>query len=432
MTNRVIAVSLGAAIALLGALGSNSGTFMAAGPEHPNVVIEWNQTMLDTFATAGVPPPPGNRLGGIVQSAVFDAVNGIELRYSAIHVQPAAPADASPQAAAVNAAYTVLVGLFPGQKASLDIALAASIAELQDDEDGASMASGLVWGKTVANQTMAWRATDGFNAPAPPYSFGTMPGQWQPTPGGSGAPKFQQLATTAPFALTSPSQFRPTGPPLLTSAAYTASFNEVKAYGGLTSTVRTLFQTETARFWQLDTPTAMWDRVADSLAVEKHLNLLSTARLLAQVDDAIADASFAIWDAKVAFNFWRPMTAIVNAGIDGNPDTSPDLTWQPLMTTPYFQEYPSAHSGVSSAAAYILASTFGQDTSFNVTSAGLPGVTRTFDSFQSGVNQVADARVFAGFHFRFSCNEAITLGSNVGAYVYAHLIRPAGDSDAVS
>jgi PAP2 superfamily len=213
----------------------------------------------------------------------------------------------------------------------------------------------------------------------------------------------------------------------MTSARYTKDFNEVKAIGGAISSVRTSYQAQTAMFWQDDTPTAMWDRVADSLALEHHLNLLQTARLLALTDISIADATIAVWDAKNAFNSWRPVTAIVDAGLDGNPNTLPDSAWLPLMTTPYFQEYPSAHSGVSSAAATVLASRFGDDTSFTVTSAGLPGVTRTFTSFSQAVAQVADARVLAGFHFRFSCDDGITLGSRTATYVEGKMMLPAHD-----
>ena len=421
--------TLAVLIALAVTIALPSGVSQAAAT-HTNVVIEWNQTMLATFAAANVAPPPANRAGAIVQSAVFDAVNGIGRRYTAIHVQPAAPADASPQAAAASAAYTTLVALFPARKPALDAALATSLARMQDDDsDTASISQGLDWGKTVADQIVSWRAADGFGAPAAPYTFGTMPGDWQATPGGSGAPKFRQLATTTPFALTSPSQFRPAGPPPLDSARYAASFNEVKELGGQTSIERTPTQTETAKFWQLDTPTAMWDRVADSLATDHHLNTLKSARLLAFVNIAIADSLIGVFDAKNAFNYWRPVTAIANAGVDGNPDTDADPTWLPLLVTPYFQEYPSAHSGVSSAAASILASEFGASTEFTTTSAGLPGVTRSFDSFADAVAQVADARVLAGFHFRFSCDDAIVLGDNVGAYVRATLMRQTSIDD---
>jgi hypothetical protein len=315
----------------------------------------------------------------------------------------------------IGASYTAQVLLFPSQKAALDADLAASIAAISDDGSDPSIANGLAWGTSVANQIVAWRSTDGFNATAPPYVFGTAPGAWQVTPGGSGPPKFRTLATTTPFALTSPSQFRPAGPPALDSALYASALNEVEAFGSATSTVRTPFQTETAKFWQLDTPIDMWDRVADTLAHENHFNLMRSARLLAFLNIAEADAAIAVWDAKQKFNFWRPVTAI------GDP------TWAPLLVTPYFQEYPSGHSGVSSAAATILASFFGPDDQFTVTSNGLPGVNRSFTSFSDAISQVTDARVFAGFHFRFSCNDASQMGVQVANYAESTLMQKVSD-----
>jgi hypothetical protein len=409
-------------VATFAAGGAGIPVALAARPA--NVAIVWNQTMLTTLTTAAVPPPAANRLGAIVQSAVFDAVNGIEHRYTPIHVQPAAPDEADPHAAVAGAAYETLVKLFPAQQPALDAALASSMAGLQDEGDSGSVVAGFAWGKFVGDATLAWRAADGFSATPPPYTFSSAAGQYQPTPGGSGPPKFRTLATTMPFALASPSQFRPAGPPALTSDRYTAAFREVKALGGLTSTGRSTYQTQTATFWQVDTPTGQWDRVADYLAMTNHLNLMASARLLARVNIAIADATIAVFDAKNAYNFWRPATAIVQADSDGNPDTISDATWLPLLITPYFQEYPSAHSAISSAAATTLASVFGPNTQFTVTSSGLPGVTRSFTSFSDAVAQVGEARILAGFHFRFSVDDGIALGSNVGGFVDANVMRP--------
>jgi hypothetical protein len=430
MRRTAVLCAFGTAIALSGALAAPGGV---GASEDTNTVISWNRIMLATFATASVPAPAGTRLGAIVQAAVFDAVNGVEPRYTPIHVAPAAPDGASPQAAAVGAAYTALVTLFPSQKATLDADLAASIAAMNGNEDDSNsgVASGLAWGNTVAGQIVAWRATDGFNSVLPPYVQGSAPGDWQPTPGGSGPPKlppkFRTLAVTTPFAMTSPSQFRPAGPPALTSEEYAEDFNEVKAYGSATSSVRSAYQTETAKFWQLDTVTAIWDRVADSLAEAHHFSLLRSARLLAMVDMAEADAAIAVWDAKNKFNFWRPVTAIAQAALDGNPATTADPSWSPLLVTPYFQEYPSGHSGASSAAASVLASFFGNHAKFTVTSDGLPGVTRSFTRFSDAVAQVADARVFAGFHFRFSCDDAAQMGKQVAHYAESTLMRRLGD-----
>jgi hypothetical protein len=420
------------AIRVLGALLASVGVLVAPGPmaaqasSETNVVTQWNRTLLSALATAGTPPPAAIRIGAIVQAAVFDAVNGIEPHYTAIHVAPAAPEGASRKAAAAGAAHTALVLLFPTQKTALDADLSAFIAAMNGGE---GIASGLAWGDAVATQIVAWRSGDGFNATPPGYAQGTNPGDWQPTPGGSGPPRFRTLATTTPFALSSPSQFRPAGPPALTSAQYTADFNEVKAFGSATSTVRTATQTETARFWQLDNPTGIWDRVADSLAESHHLNVLRTARLLALVNAAEADAVIAVFDAKNAFNFWRPVTAVAQAASDGNPDTSTEAGWLPLMTTPYFQEYPSAHSGVSTAATGALASYFGEHVAFTVTSAGLPGVERSFSNFSDAIAQVGNARVWAGFHFRFSCSDASVMGTQVAHRAVSTLMRPLGEQD---
>jgi PAP2 superfamily len=398
--------------------------------DHASMVVDWNLTMLSTFASVNLPPPVASRDGAIVQAAVFDAVNGIEPRYTPIHVAPTAPHGASRAAAAANAAYTSLVSLFPAQKVSLDAALQASLGTITEDEedDNRSIALGLAWGKTVADDIVAWRAGDGFSTPSPPYNFGTALGDWQPTPDangvpGSGPPKFRSLATTVPFALTSPSQFRPAGPPALSSARYAQDYNEVKSLGSKTGSARSAFQTQTAVFWQVDTPLAMWDRVADMLAEHHRNSLLESARVLALVNLALADATIAIWDAKNAFNSWRPVTAINTAGGFGNSATTPEPGWLPLLATPYFQEYPSAHAGVSSAAASVLATIFGQHATFTVTSAGLPGVVRTFNSFNEAVAQVADARVYAGFHFRFSCDVAIQMGEQVAGQVESKLMR---------
>jgi hypothetical protein len=205
----------------------------------------------------------------------------------------------------------------------------------------------------------------------------------------------------------------------LTSTQYAADFNEVKAWGGTTSSLRTAYQAETATFWAVDSPTGMWNRIADTLALKHHKNLLATARLLAMLNLSEADAGIAIWDAKNTFNTWRPVTAIAAA--------EPNLSWQSLITTPAFQEYPSGHSGVSGAALTVLSSTFGTGDSFTVTSAGLPGVGRTFSSFSDAAAQVADARVFAGIHFRFACTDANAVGVSVANYLKRTLMVRVSD-----
>jgi hypothetical protein len=187
--------------------------------------------------------------------------------------------------------------------------------------------------------------------------------------------------------------------------------------GSLNSAVRNAFQTQTALFWNGDTPVVIWDRGADDLADSNHLTLTDSARLLARMNVAMADAVIAIWNAKNTFNRWRPITAIQQALTDGNPDTDPDAGWTPLIVTPVHQEYPSGHAGVSNAGASTLALFFGDDTSLSLTSFGLPGVERDYTSFSSAVAQVSDARVFAGIHFRFSCDDAVLMGTEIADLV---------------
>jgi len=417
--SRRIAIIAAAAAAAVPLAAAVPATAAAAGSATApaDTVTQWNLTMIAGLEAAGVPPPPSARIGAIVQASVFDAVNGITRRYASYHVAPAAPPGASRAAAAASAAYTALVALIPAQKPLFDAQLAATLAQISDDpsDPGQSVERGLGWGQTVAGAILAWRAADGFDAVLPPYVAGSAPGDWQPTPPLFGPPLFRQFATMTPFALTSPSQFLPPGPPRLASARYTGDLAEVQALGSAASSVRTPEQTQTAIFWQADTAAAMWNRVADQLAQAHHATLTHNARQLALMNIALADATIGIWNAKNTYNFWRPVTAI---------RVGADPAWTPLLPTPAFQEYPSGHSGISSAAAAVLAAFYGNNTSFSVTSAGLEGTERDFTSFSSAVQQVEDARIYAGFHFRFSCIDGATLGAQVASYVTHTLMQP--------
>jgi len=363
-----------------------------------DVATDWNRTMVDALEVDKTPPPPSARVGAIVQSAVFDAVNGIARRYTPMHVLPDAPRGASRAAAAAGAAHEALVTLFPAQQAMLDQRLADTISQIADasKRDDRSIAEGLQWGKTVADETLAWRATDGINTVPPTYAPAGIPGRWAPTPPAFVLmPLFRQFATMTPFALASPDQFLPAPPPPLTSARYARDFNEVKALGSANSTIRTPEQTQTAIFWQSDTPTAIWNRVADDLAQQRGRSMLAGARILALMNISLADSAIAIWNAKNTYDTWRPITAIQQAGSDGNSDTSPDPNWTPLLATPAFQEYPAGHPGVSNGGATVLASFYGDDTPFTATSNSLPGVERSFTSLSSAIGQIENARVWA-------------------------------------
>jgi hypothetical protein len=233
-----------------------------------------------------------------------------------------------------------------------------------------------------------------------------------------------QLATTTPWVILSPSQFRTAGPPAMTSDQYLADYNETKNMGSATSSSRTDDQTLYANFWQAGNPPDYFDPVVLSLAAQHHFSMVQTARLLALVNLAMADAIIGCWDAKYTYSFWRPITAIQLADTDGNDNTIADQTWTPLITTPAFPEYPSAHSCVSGAATRILSQTFGEETSFNVGSDAMLGVTRRFTNFSAALQEIMNARVFGGIHFGTACVDGTALGISVGDYVMAHALRP--------
>jgi hypothetical protein len=390
-----------------------------------NEITDWNQTMLTAMLTTPVTPAPvATRVGAIVQSAVFDAVNGIERRYTAIYVPPTGPSGASVRAAAVQAAYATLVNLFPNQKAKFDQQRTTSLAAIDDSSD--AVQQGLSWGQSVADQIWAWRSHDGFsNAPAP-YLGGTQAGQWRPTPPAMAPGLVPQLASTTPWVIQSPSQFRTQGPAEMTGDQYTADFNETKAMGSATNSGRTADQTLYANFWQAGNPPDYWDQVATSLAAQRHFSLGRTARLLALVNLGLADAIIGCWDAKYNYSSWRPITAIQLGDTDANDATNPDASWTPLITTPPFPEYPSAHSCASGAAARILSQTFGEESSFEVVSNVMPGATRKFTSFSAALAEVVNARIYGGIHFRTACVDGTALGFAVGDYVLAHALRPTG------
>jgi membrane-associated phospholipid phosphatase len=225
--------------------------------------------------------------------------------------------------------------------------------------------------------------------------------------------------------MTSPSQFLPPPPPALTSTRYTVDFNETKTIGNAATSPPELV--DTALFWdgQADSAATIWNRVADSLADEHHSTLVGNARRFALLNVAMADAVIAVWNAKNTYNAWRPITAIQHADIDGNPATERDPNWNPVLVTPPHQEYPSGHSGVSSAAATELAAFFGSRTPFTVTTDALPSGTtsRTYASFADAIADVALARVAAGIHFRFSCEAAVRMGTSIADHARSTQMR---------
>ena len=401
-------------------------------------VTDWNQHMLRAGTVGGTSPIVMSRVAAIVQASVFDAVNGIDRKYAPVHVPPAGPADASRRAAAVEAAYTALVALYPAQKSIFDARLAVSLTAIASDphETSVGIASGIAWGQTAANGILSWRATDGFAPAPPPFVGGTAVGEWRPTPPGLLPGAGPQFAYMTPWSIAAPSQFRPGGPPALTSARYAADFNETKTMGSISSSTRTADQTIYAWFWAASTATYLWNNVADSLIErgdedddsgrwgEGRNSLLENARVLALLDLAMADAGIACWEAKYHYVFWRPVTAIPLADTDGNPATSADPSWAPLFATPAHPEYPSGHSTVSGAAAVVLASFFGEKKHFTMDNDLLIGVTRSFQSFTQALDEVKNARIFAGIHFRSACDDGQATGIQVANWVLDNALLP--------
>ena len=397
-------------------------------------VLYWNNVVLRSIQTAATPGALQARQAAIVHVAMFDAFNGVERRYTQIHVTDLSPRrGASRRAAVVQAAYASLVALFPSQINALTADREASLASIAADEaieNSESIERGLEWGQRVAEEIIAWRNADGLSTAPSTYVGSLAPGKWRPTPrppttpGGPEQPGlpggFPTLATTTPFVIPSPSSFRSTtGPPALTSAQYAAEFNEVKLVGEAGSLARTADQTVAVRFWA-GTAAAFWNRAAAAASRERHLTLSDNARLFALLNVAITDAVISCWDAKYFFEFWRPITAIRLADTDGNPDTNPQPNWTPLLTTPNYPDYDSGHQSNSGTAAYILTAYFGSEMPVEGFSEGFPGVTRSFANFTAAADEAYMARIWAGIHFRTAMEDAKTRGDKIAAYVLAH------------
>src|SRR5580692_251146 len=290
-----------------------------------DVVTEWNERALACTTMAKQPPFTATRTMAMVHTAMFDAVNSVERRYALYRVKEVAPAGSSPEAAGVAAAHTVLIKLFPDQKAALDASYADSLARIPD---GSGKASGIAVGESVARQILALRAGDGADVPGN-YRPKTTPGDYVPTT----LPVASQWGSVTPWVIERGSQFRPAPPPPLTSAEWAKDYNEIKEVGGKKSTVRTREQTDIARFWTITGPQS-WDLIVRQLAATPGRTLSENARLFALVETATADAYIAVFDAKYIFNFWRPITAIRNGDIDGNDVTVREPDWEPLVDTP--------------------------------------------------------------------------------------------------
>jgi hypothetical protein len=397
-------------------------------------VTDWNLTAENAVKTAALNPGIQGRFLAIVHTAIYDAVNGIVGKYTPYFVIESAPPGARPEAAAAQAAYTALKALFPAQTATFDAQLAQSIASIPGGANSVSVQRGQTWGQHVANLILAWRAGDGFNTPPPPY-FGstTIPGVWRSIATGTNADGtlpavFPQNAVLVPFAMTSHSQFRP-GPPYgptlaeaLASAQYAADVNETKAIGRFDSAIRTPEQTQLALLWQA-TGTAEENRVARSVVPPEN-ELVDNARLFALLNIVACDAIIGAFDTKYTYNLWRPYHAIRLAASAGNPAVEPDPTWNSLFLAPRHQEYLSAHAIVTGGFMRVLSRELGDEHTFTLVARDYPSFTWTFDRFSDATAQVKEARIWAGIHYRNSCNVGEAAGLALADYVLDNFLLP--------
>jgi len=409
-------------------------------------VLDWNQIFINTLIATNTANSASQRLGAIVHTAMFDALNGIERRFTPVFVQAAAPEGASRRASVVAAAHSALVGLFPSQQPALDASYAASVAALSDDcvngsrspQRQASCSSrierGLAWGLEVAQAVLAWRATDGFNASYPPFTGGPSIGQWRPTPPAFAPMSAQGLAFTTMFVLVNNTQFDPGPPRGLTSPTYTDDVNVVKALGRKTGSTRTDDQTALALFWD-GNASIHWNEAANQMATAHHLSMSDSNRLLAVLNIAMADTAFTTWAGKRFYGSvptdvtWRPATAIPLANTDGNPDTAADPDWLPLITTPSHPEYPAGHPSQNGAGATVLLSRFGDRQTFTLTTTGQAD--RTYTSIAQARSDADNARVWGGMHYPSTVAISDTLGEAIATYVDRHAMRRLRGGDDV-
>ena len=395
------------------------------GPLRADVVTDWNLTTLQA-AAAGLNPQRQHRVAARVHAAMHDAVNSVAPRYEAYAVQVSPSGEASVEAAAVQAAYGMLIRLLPAQANMLNAARSASLSAIPD---GPAKEEGLAVGEAVAGQIVALRSSDGSDVDGT-YTFGSGPGEYQRTPPTFGNPSIPAFRFVRPFVLKSGDQFRAEGPPRLKSDRYAADFNEVKRLGSVNSAERTAEQTEIA-LCDAEPALPMWNRVARSVTAQRQTGLVENARLFALLNLAMVDANIACWDSKYTYRFWRPVTAIPLADTDGNDATEADPAWTPLRPTPLHPEYPSAHACVSNAAAKVLTSLFGNHIAFSMATSTCPaGVVRSYDSFQGLADEVGDSRIYIGFHFRSAIRHGANLGHQVGHWTSHRFLRPLEDAQS--
>jgi membrane-associated phospholipid phosphatase len=398
-------------------------TASAAAPGSGKSVVDWNRELIALLGTPGLQPPTiqPTRSFAILQAAEYDAVVSITRTGQPYLFSVPASRGARPDAAADQAAHDVLAALYPAAGSGLDQQLAT---ELKRIPGGHGKRDGLRVGATVAELLTDLRAFDGSGATPPPFTAGTQPGDYRPTPPNFPSPAFTNWGSVTPFLLSSGAQFRPAAPPSVTSPAYAKALNQVKTLGQDTSTSRTPDQTVAAKFWGSAPIWNAWNQITQTLLSDQRASLQRATTVFANLDLAVADATIALYDAKYTYDVWRPVTAVREGNSGYNPGIAFDAaapTWNPLAVTAPDPSFVGAHSAISEAAATVLTSFFGRHQRVTVSSANLPGVTREFTTVQAAATEAGLSRIFAGQHTMLDHLAGHWLGARVAGFTLRQL-----------
>jgi hypothetical protein len=391
-----------------------------------DVVLDWNVIAVNSAVANGQNPFAQARSAAIVQLAVFESVNAITGEYHPYLGTIAAPPGACPEAAAIQAAYRVLSTYFPASASTLDAERANSLASTPD---GQAKTDGIATGEAAALAMIALRANDGssppqFKIPGPP-----VPGEWQATPScpivnGIAVGIAFQWQNVTPFGIPSASEFLLDPPPALMSREYARAYNEVMTVGSIDSTERPQDRANVALFYAASSPTQVFNQVLQQVAQEHWHSLSENARALAVVNMAMNDSLVASFLNKYYYNFWRPETAIHAGDTDGNPKTQADPSFVPFVTTPCFPSYPSNHGSAANGAAEILRHIYGEGGHFiRLSNPAVPDIVLQYTTFKQITDDISDARVYGGIHFRTDQVAGERLGKAMGKAVYKNNLR---------
>ena len=385
-------------------------------PASADVITDWNEKAVAFVTKQRMLPPQAERVMASLHVAMFDAVNSVAGRYRPYRLAVVTAKETSIEAAAATAAGLVLAGLHPNEADELNAVTAAYLATMAESS---AKSGGIKVGQEVAGRIIAERRRDGSDAPDA-YRPKAKPGVYVPTP----ITASSMWPSVAPFAMSSPSQFRPQPPIPLKGKQWAVDYNEIKALGGKNSSQRTAQQTENARFWLMTGPISYYP-IVRQLVAAKNMDLVDSARFMALASTAVADTYIAVFDAKYHYDFWRPITAIRNGDIDDNPATELDATWQPIDNTPMHPEYPCAHCISSAGIATIIEAVLGgaDIPEVTMTSPTAPGVTHRWTNVWAYADEVAMARIYAGFHYRFSTRVGQDMGRKIGRLVVQNLMQ---------